>query len=163
MRSRSIVRRLRADVAALQVPGPDQATTDPARHDWYGQTCPCELPPGECREHPRARATQRPPADESWRLWFMMAGRGSGKTRAGAEWVRHIAESGQARRIALVGPTEQAVKKIMVEGNGRDPGCQPGELPAGLFAADKRLRWPDGVVATCFSADQPETLARAGA
>ena len=48
---------------------------------WYAESCPCGLPPGECREHPRARASQRPP-DGDWTVWFLMAGRGSGKTRA---------------------------------------------------------------------------------
>ena len=45
-----------------------------------------------------------------------MAGRGFGKTRAGAEWVRGLAESGAARSLALVGDTEEDVRQVMVEG-----------------------------------------------
>src|SRR3546814_1586300 len=50
------------------------------------------------------RTTQRAP-EGGWRVWLMMAGRGFGKTRAGAEWVRSIAESDGSARIALVGAT----------------------------------------------------------
>ena len=56
--------------------------TDRSPWDWYAQSCPCGLPPGECREHPRARTSQRPP-DGDWRVWGYVAGRGAGKTRAG--------------------------------------------------------------------------------
>jgi hypothetical protein len=44
-----------------------------------------------------------PPGD--WRLWMLCAGRGYGKTRCGAEWVRHLVETGRAGRIALVAAT----------------------------------------------------------
>jgi len=48
--------------AAAATGGPGQTDPiDPARYDWYGESCPCGLPAGECREHPRARASQRPP------------------------------------------------------------------------------------------------------
>jgi hypothetical protein len=57
------------------------------RWDWYAEGCPCGLPVGECREHPRARADQRPPGG-NWRTWLMLMGRGAGKTRAAAEWIR---------------------------------------------------------------------------
>lgn len=49
-----------------------------------------------------ARAAQRAP-DGDWRIWLILAGRGFGKTRAGAEWVRSVAEADGAARIALVG------------------------------------------------------------
>ena len=58
--------------------------TDRSVWDWYDdQSCPCGLAPGECRVHPRARPTQRPPEGD-WRVWAYVAGRGAGKTRAGA-------------------------------------------------------------------------------
>ena len=56
---------------------------DLARWNWYGDGCPCGLPAGECRQHPRARANQRP-TDGDWRTWLMLMGRGAGKTRAAA-------------------------------------------------------------------------------
>ncbi len=48
-----------------------------------------------------ARPAQLPPPGD-WRVWLMMAGRGFGKTRAGAEWVRGLAEASPATRIALI-------------------------------------------------------------
>ena len=59
--------------------------------DWYAESCPCGLPPGECRAHPRARTSQRPPAGD-WRVWGYVAGRGAGKTRAGACWIQRRVE-----------------------------------------------------------------------
>ena len=63
-----------------------------------------------------ARPDQLPPAGP-WETWLLLAGRGFGKTRTGAEWVRAEAESGRRRRIALVGPTARDVRKTMVEGD----------------------------------------------
>ncbi len=77
----------------------DQTTSglvDPEKYNWYDRTCPCGLAAGECKEHPRARASQLPPEGD-WTRWFLMAGRGFGKTKAGAEWVRHLAEGNLAR------------------------------------------------------------------
>ena len=56
--------------------------TDRSAWDWYGDSCPCGVRPGECSAHPRARPTQRPPEGD-WRVWAYIAGRGAGKTRAG--------------------------------------------------------------------------------
>jgi hypothetical protein len=49
-----------------------------ARFDWYADTCPCDLPPGECREHARARQLQRLP-DGDWRVWCYMGGEERGR------------------------------------------------------------------------------------
>src|SRR5215471_5336824 len=62
----------------------------------------------------RARPEQLPPAG-SWRVWLLLAGRGFGKTRCGAEWVRAEVKAGR-RRIALVGPTAADARNVMVEG-----------------------------------------------
>jgi hypothetical protein len=61
--------------------------------EWYAPSCPCGTPPGECRTHPRARETQRPPGGD-WRVWGYVAGRGAGKTRAGAAWIQARVEAG---------------------------------------------------------------------
>ena len=58
---------------------------------------------------------QLPPPGEGWRVWLMMAGRGFGKTRAGAEWVNNLARSGP-KRIALVGASIDEARSVMVEG-----------------------------------------------
>ena len=62
-----------------------------------------------------ARPNQLPPAGE-WRVWALLAGRGFGKTRTGAELVRARAASGAARRISFVAPTAADVRDVMVEG-----------------------------------------------
>ena len=60
-----------------------------------------------------ARPSQLPPVGD-WRIWLLLAGRGFGKTRSGAEWVRGLAESGAAQRIALVAPTARDARLVMV-------------------------------------------------
>ena len=63
-----------------------------------------------------AHKAQLPPESPGWRTWLMMAGRGFGKTRAGAEWVEKIARSRPGVRIALVGATIDEARRVMVEG-----------------------------------------------
>ncbi len=78
---RAALRSLRARVLRLEddrMPSDQDGGDDPARFDWFGESCPCGKPAGECREHPRARPSQRPlPSD--WRTWLLLAGRGFGK------------------------------------------------------------------------------------
>src|SRR3981081_805326 len=65
-----------------------------------------------------ARPTQLPPPGQ-WRVWLLLAGRGFGKTRTGAEYVRACVREGQARRVALVAlvaPTALDARAVMVEG-----------------------------------------------
>jgi len=102
-----------------------------------------------------SRPAQRAP-DGGWRIWLMMAGRGFGKTRAGAEWVLELAEA-PGLRIALVGPTEDEVRSVMIEG------------PSGILASARRerpewepslgrLRWANGTQAFVHSGANPEAL-----
>jgi phage terminase large subunit-like protein len=93
-----------------------------------------------------------------WRIWLVMAGRGFGKTRAGAEWVRAQAEADGRLRIALVGASIGEVRQIMVEGeSGLLSIAPPHALPE--FAPSlKRLTWPNGAVATLYSAAEPDSL-----
>ena len=104
-----------------------------------------------------ARPTQKaPPGD--WRIWLIMAGRGWGKTRCGAEWIREQVESGKARRIALVGRTSADVRDVMAEGpSGLVAVASPGMKPT-YEPSKRRLIWPNGAVATMFSADEPNLL-----
>jgi hypothetical protein len=69
----SRVEWLKARAGTFQV-----EVTDRSAWDWYADSCSCGLPPGECRAHPRARPTHRPPAGD-WRVWAYVAGRGAGK------------------------------------------------------------------------------------
>ena len=104
-----------------------------------------------------ARAAQLPPGGD-WHTWLVMAGRGFGKTRAGAEWVRALAEADPAVRIALVGATLADVRAVMVEGeSGILAVCPPGRCPA-FEPSLRRLTWPNGAQATLFSAGEPDSL-----
>ena len=114
-----------------------------------------------------ARDDQLPPdfhdSGADWSVWLLMAGRGAGKTRAGAEWVRarvaRARETGRGPlRIALVGMTLHEARAVMVEGvSGLLAVHGNGDRP--LFEPSRRLlTWPDGSMAQLFSADEPESL-----
>lgn len=104
-----------------------------------------------------ARPAQLPPPGE-WRIWLMMAGRGFGKTRAGAEWVRGIAEADPRARIALVGATLGEARAVMVEGASGLLSVAPWWARPEYAPALRRLTWPNGAVATLFGAADPEGL-----
>ena len=102
---------------------------------------------------------QKPPAGD-WTTWLVLGGRGAGKTRTGAEWVRSIARSGIARMgpIALIGETEHDAREVMVEGvSGLLAVHQRVERPS-WSPSRRRLEWPNGAVAQVFSAEDPESL-----
>jgi phage terminase large subunit-like protein len=99
---------------------------------------------------------QREPIAD-WRTWLILGGRGAGKTRAGAEWVRAVAADPRAR-IALVGETEHDVREVMIEGvSGVLTVHSAGERPQWI-STRRRLEWKNGAVAEAFSAEQPESL-----
>lgn len=103
-----------------------------------------------------ARPSQLPPPGD-WRYWLILAGRGFGKTRSGAEWVRAQVEGGRGR-LALVGPTSADVRDVMVEGeSGLMAICPPWERPT-YQASRRRLVWPNGALAFLYSAQEPERL-----
>ena len=93
-----------------------------------------------------ARDSQLPPK-EDWDTWLILAGRGFGKTRTGAEWVRAQVESGAAKRIALVARTLPEAQSIMVHGeSGIINICPPWDKP--IYEPSKRkLTWPNGALA----------------
>jgi len=112
-----------------------------------------------------ARAEQLPPQGD-WRNWLILAGRGFGKTRAGAEWVRAQVKAG-AGRIALVAPTHADARDIMVRGeSGLLSVCWDGDythagrrLGRPVYQSSmRRVAWQNGAVATLFSAEEPERL-----
>lgn len=105
------------------------------------------------------RPEQQAPEGD-WAIWAYIAGRGAGKTRTAAEWVREQAKyttEGQ-RRFALVARTAADVRDVIVEGeSGIMNVTPPSERP--LYEPSKRrLTWPNGNVATCFTADEPDSL-----
>ena len=104
------------------------------------------------------------PPEGDWRTWVIMGGRGAGKTRAGAEWVRSEVEGsrpldpGRSRRVALVGETIEQVREVMVFGDSGILACSPPDRRPVWEATRKRLVWPNGAVAQVFSAHEPESL-----
>ncbi len=93
-----------------------------------------------------------------WRVWLVMGGRGFGKTRAGAEWVRSIAEGDGFARIALVGASLGEARSVMVEGESGLIACSPPDRVPHFEPSLHRLRWPNGAQAYLYSAAEPESL-----
>lgn len=94
----------------------------------------------------------------AWRIWLIRAGRGFGKTRAGAEWVSQIARDRPGARIALVGATKADAMRVMIEGpSGLIAVARRGEEPI-WFAGRRELRFASGAVATLYSAEAGEEL-----
>ena len=106
---------------------------------------------------------QLPPAGD-WRSWVILGGRGAGKTRAGAEWVRARVEGsrpldpGYCRRIALIGETLDQVREVMIFGDSGILACSPPDRRPTWSATRRALVWPNGAEAMAFSAHEPEAL-----
>ena len=99
-----------------------------------------------------------------WRTWIIMGGRGAGKTRAGAEWVRSRVEGprplddGACSRVALVGETIDQVREVMIFGDSGIMACSPPDRRPTWQAMRKRLVWPNGAIASVHTAHDPEGL-----
>ena len=93
-----------------------------------------------------------------WQHLVALAGRGWGKTRFGAEWVRRQMVSGNMRRMALVARTPEEARKVMIEGeSGILEVCHPSERPI-YQPANKKLIWPNGGICNVFSGEKPDGL-----
>jgi phage terminase large subunit-like protein len=140
---RAAVRHFRGDEAGLAawVQSLPRHVVERLKADWWWQ----------------AHGGQREPAGD-WTVWVLMAGRGFGKTRAGAEWIGERARAVRDARIALVGGSRDDVVKVMIEG------------PSGLIAVARQgeevewkpslgtLRFASGAQAFVYSAEAPESL-----
>ena len=101
---------------------------------------------------------QQPPKGD-WRTWLLIGGRGSGKTRAGAEWIHAVASSGRQSelRIALVAETLGDAREVMIDGISGI--CRIARRRRPVFEVSRRrLLWPNGAVAQVFSSEDPESL-----
>ena len=98
------------------------------------------------------------PPEGDWRIWLIMSGRGAGKTRAGAEWVRAQVEAGRCGRLALVAPTAADARDVMVEGESGILGISPDWNRPLYEPSKRRLTWKNGATATLYSADEPDRL-----
>lgn len=92
-----------------------------------------------------------------WQAWLFLGGRGAGKTRAGAEWIR-TRIAGGAGRIALVGPTHGDVREVMIAGPSGLRSLGPRRERPVWEATRRRLVWPSGAVAYTFSGEDPDAL-----
>jgi phage terminase large subunit-like protein len=103
-----------------------------------------------------ARPDQIVPAGD-WSTWLILAGRGFGKTRTGAECVRHWYRQG-FDRINFIAPTSDDLRDVMVEGeSGILSVCHKDERPV-YRVSKRRLEWPNGAITLLFSAEEPERL-----
>ena len=106
---------------------------------------------------------QRAPEGD-WATWVIMGGRGAGKTRAGAEWVRGLVEGatptepGMCRRVALIGDTVDQVREVMIFGDSGIVACSPPDRKPVWNSTRKSLIWPNGAEAMVVSAQNPESL-----
>ncbi|WP_107498059.1 terminase family protein [Thalassobius sp. I31.1] len=113
---------------------------------------PHQLPPETCED------------GRDWRTWLCLGGRGAGKTRAGAEWVRNEVEgdkpldAGRSGRVALVGETFDQVRDVMIFGDSGIMACSPADRRPEWHAGKRQLIWPNGAMAQAFSAHEPENL-----
>ena len=108
--------------------------------DWDSWAHPAQLPP-----------------DGDWQAWLFLGGRGAGKTRAGAEWIRARVAAG-AQRIALIGPTHGDVREVMIAGPSGLRSIGPRASRPVWQASRRRLVWPSGAVGYTFSGEDPDGL-----
>ena len=106
------------------------------------------------------RPEQIEPEGAWWTIWAYVAGRGAGKTRAGAETVREWVESGRCGRVGLIAPTQADARDVLLEGEsgllnvcGKSAWSRPVYQPS-----RRRVEWPNGAIATLYSAEEPERL-----
>jgi phage terminase large subunit-like protein len=121
-------------------------------HDWSLWARPDQLPP------------QLSQGGSDWTVWLVLGGRGAGKTRTGAEWVR-AQVMGEARchvppvgRIALVGETFSDIRDVMIDGVSGLMAVHPKSERPTFEVGRRRLMWPNGAIAQLFSAEEPESL-----
>ncbi len=116
------------------------------------------------------RKNQFAPSSKNWSVWLILAGRGFGKTRSGAEWVRSLVcgstplAPGQVRHIALVAETAADARDVMV-GDGKGPEeasgilqVHPKDFRPIYNSSLRRLTWPNGAIGSIYNATEPEQL-----
>ncbi len=105
----------------------------------------------------QARSSQLPPGVD-WETWLILAGRGFGKTRAGAGWVHQVADELPGARIALLGATAADARAVMVEGESGLLAKAPAGAGLAFEPSLRKLSWANGSTASLYSAVEPEAL-----
>lgn len=130
-------------LAALRVKYRQQAGILPSdkKYDWAALARPKQLPPlGD------------------WATWLLLAGRGFGKTRSGAEYVRAMVKSGQAGRIALIERTPADARDVMIEGESGILAVHPPSQRPVYESSKRRLTWANGAQARIYTSYEPDEL-----
>lgn len=122
----------------------------------------CDRPDCDGQPHPgrrgrHARASQRWPVDD-FDVWLLLAGRGFGKTRTGAEWAIHKARTMPGSRGALVGPIAGDTRDILVEGESGILACARASFRPVYEPSKRRLTYPNGSIQMLYSAEEPDRL-----
>jgi phage terminase large subunit-like protein len=108
-----------------------------------------------------ARLNQLPPEGSKWRRWLILGGRGSGKTRAGAEWVKAMAHGEwgpRAKHIAIVAPTYAEARLVMIEGQSGLLSVHANHEKPHYESSKRTITWANGTIAQVFSADDYDGL-----
>jgi phage terminase large subunit-like protein len=122
---------------------------------WLCKVDGCNGDPHKGRPGRHARREQRPPGG-LWDTWMLLAGRGFGKTRTGAEWA--VEQARTMERGALVGPTAADTRDILVEGESGILACAPASFRPLYEPSKRRVTYPNGSIQTLYSADEPDRL-----
>ena len=104
-----------------------------------------------------ARPNQITPKGD-WEIWLVMAGRGFGKTRTGAEWVREQVDKCGVKKIALVGETAADARNVMVEGESGILNVYPDSQKPKYEPSKRQITWKNGAVAMLYNATEPDQL-----
>jgi phage terminase large subunit-like protein len=102
----------------------------------------------------QARPEQLSP-EGNWTTWVFCGGRGSGKTRSGAEWVQERVQGG-ARYIHLIAPTAADVRDVMLEGPAGILSIAASHMRPTYVSSLRKVIWPNGAQALLFSAEDPD-------
>ncbi|HZC07404.1 MAG TPA: terminase family protein [Ktedonobacterales bacterium] len=104
-----------------------------------------------------ARDKQLAPEGD-WVIWLILAGRGWGKTRTGAEWIQREVSAGRRKSLALIGPTTADVRDVMIEGESGLCRIAPPWFRPEYHPSRREVEWPNGAKAITYSAEDPDQL-----
>lgn len=93
-----------------------------------------------------------------WQTWLLLSGRGFGKTRTGAEWIRREVFLKKKKRLALVARTSADIRDVLIEGQSGLLNISPPDFMPVYSPSKRRITWPNGAIATTYSADEPDLL-----